>query len=66
MHQKLFTSQIVFFMSASCGAILSLNWKNNTILLVSKIQTMRKLNDPTATSFRVFQIAVRGGVGEGG
>ena len=27
---------------------------------------MRKLNDPTATSYRVSQIAVRGGVGRKG
>ena len=52
MHQKLFTSQIFFFMSAAYTTIVSSNWKNNnTILMLSKIQTMRKLNNPTKASF---------------
>ena len=40
-----------FFVSAACTAILSSNWKNNnTIVTVSKIQTMRKLSNPSTTS----------------
>ena len=51
MHQKLFTSQAFLFISAALTAILSSNWKNNnTVLMVSKIQTS-KLNNPTAISF---------------
>ena len=37
-YQKLFTSQIFFFLCAVCTAILSSNWKNNnTIFMVSEI-----------------------------
>ena len=32
MHQKLFDLQIVFFVSAACTAISSLNWKNNNTI----------------------------------
>ena len=49
--KKLFTSQIFFFVSAASTSILSSTWKNNIILIVSKIQTMRKLNNPTKASF---------------
>lgn len=31
----------------NCKVILSSNWKNNTILTLSEIQTMRKLSKPT-------------------
>ena len=40
-YQKLFTSQILFFMRAVCTAILSMNWKNNnTMFMVFQIQPM--------------------------
>ena len=60
-YQKLFNSHIFFFMHVACTAILSLNWKNNnTIFAASKIQTIRKLNDPTTTLIRgVFLVIVR-------
>ena len=52
---------LFFFVSAACTAILSSNWKNNSnTLTVSKIQTKRKLNNPTTTSFAgLFLIVVR-------
>ena len=41
-----------FFLRAACTAILSLNLKNNnTMFTISKTQAMRKLNNPTTTSF---------------
>ena len=41
-----------FLCAAVYTAILSLNWKNsNTMFTVSKIQAVRKLNNPTTTSF---------------
>ena len=43
---------IFFFVHAPCTTISSSNWKNNnTILMVSKIHTTRKLNNPTTTLF---------------
>ena len=59
--QRLFTLPIFFFVNAAFTAILSLNWKNNyTILTVSKIQRMRKLNTTTTTSFAgIFLTVVR-------
>ena len=53
-YQKLFTSQNFFFMCAVCTMILILNLKNNNIFTVSKIQTMRKLNNPTTTPIAGF------------
>ena len=57
--QKLFNSHIFFFMHAACTAILSLNWKNNnTIFAASKIQTIRKLNNPTTTLITGLFLAI--------
>ena len=48
------------FLHAACTAILCSNWKNNTIFMVSKIQTMIKLNNPSTTTFaRLFLTVVR-------
>ena len=60
-YQKLFISLIFFFVSAPCAAILSSNWKkknNNTISTISKIQTMKILNNPTTTSLAVLFLTV--------
>ena len=45
MKLTLFKKEVVhftefFFVLAACTAILSSNWKNNTILAVSEIQTI--------------------------
>ena len=57
--QNLFNSHIFFFMHAACTAILSLNWKNNnTIFAASKIQTIRKLNNPTTTLITGLFLAI--------
>ena len=41
MYQKLFTSQIFFFVCAMCTAILISNWKNNnTVFIVFETQTI--------------------------
>ena len=49
-HQILFTSQIFLLCECSTYSHFQFKFKkNNTILKVSKIQSMRKLNDPTTT-----------------
>ena len=59
-YKKLFISKILSLVRAVCTSILSTNWKNNTTFTVSTIQTMKKLNNPTTTSFAgLFLIVVR-------
>ena len=54
----LLSSQIFFFLRAACKDILSSKWKNNNIYTVSKIQTVRKLNNPTTTLFGALSLTV--------
>ena len=57
--EKLFPSQIFFSCVQYVQAFWVQNWKNNsTIFMVSEIQAVRKLNNPTTTSFAGFFLTI--------